>query len=118
VKKQSEKAFSVIEVIIAIAIFSVATVSLTMSMVNGLLCRNGIAKHNTDIFKYAFASHIIKDAKSIDDAIRISYLTLPSGDEIKINVAINTTDLKNLFSVVITIDGNRYPTLIANKTWR
>jgi prepilin-type N-terminal cleavage/methylation domain-containing protein len=117
-KKQSREAFSVPEVIVAIAIFSIAAISMTASMVNGLLCRSRMADHNSDALQYQLASRIVRNSKSIDDATGISHITLPSGKRMQTDVIVRSTNLKNLFSVDITTDDTRYTVFIANKNWQ
>jgi hypothetical protein len=117
-KKQNEKAFSMAEIIAAVAIFFVAALSLTASVMNGLLCRSSLEKHNSDAIKYALISHMVKSTKSISDATRPSHLTLPNGKKVQTNIAVTGTDLESLFSVDMTIGKNRYTTFVANKNWR
>jgi hypothetical protein len=103
---------------VAIAIFSIAATALTIGVANGLLCRYNIISHRPSFFKCAFALHIIKNSPSISDATGISSLTLPSGETMQMKVAIAPTDVDNLFSVTLVIDGNQRETFLANGNWR
>jgi prepilin-type N-terminal cleavage/methylation domain-containing protein len=118
VKRKNRKAFSLIEVIVALAIFSIAAVTLTISMANGLLCRRNVANRNAHHLEYTLAAHIIQNSASIDDAIRISSLTLPDGKVTSLAIAITPTDQEDLFFLEITMDGIQYKSLIANRNWQ
>jgi prepilin-type N-terminal cleavage/methylation domain-containing protein len=118
VKKKSRGAFSLIEVMVAIAIFSIAATALTVGVANGLLCCNSMINHRPDFFEYAFALHIVKNSASISSATGISKLTLPSGRIMQIKAAITTTGVDNLFSVNLAIDDSRYEIFLANGNWQ
>jgi prepilin-type N-terminal cleavage/methylation domain-containing protein len=118
VKKRDKGAFSLVEVIVAVSMFSIAAVVLTISVANGLLCRRSMVNHDINFFEYAFVSHIVQNSASIHDATRISKLTLPDGRMIQTKIAIIPTDSENLFLADITIDKNQYKSLLANKNWQ
>ncbi|MDR0595669.1 MAG: type II secretion system GspH family protein [Puniceicoccales bacterium] len=117
-KKKGRKAFSLFEVVIAVAIFSIAAVALATSMANGLLCRRNVEDHDINSFEYAFVSHIVRNSESIYDATRLSNLSLPNGRKIETKIVITPTDLESLFLVDITINGHQYKSFFANKNWQ
>jgi hypothetical protein len=107
-----------VEIAVAVAIFSIAAVSLTTAVANGLLCRSHMANRGAEFFEYVFTLHIVENSQTIFDAIRISSLTLPSGGVIQTKIVITPTDTMNLFSAKMTINGNRHKVFLANRNWQ
>ncbi|MDR2436164.1 MAG: prepilin-type N-terminal cleavage/methylation domain-containing protein [Puniceicoccales bacterium] len=117
-KKKNRKSFSLVEVMVAVAIFSIAATALTIGVANGLLCRYGVINHRPSFFKYAFALHVARNLPSISDATGISSLTLPSGETMQVKAAIVPAGADNLFLLTLTVDGNQCETFLANGNWQ
>ena len=102
-KRRLQSGFTLIEVIVALTLFSISILVLTQSFVNGLMCKNNLSKENTR----PLVCHLIRDElKQLErDNVAVSHTFFLPDNQTKISWqgSVEFCEVSSLYKVKVKI---------------
>ena len=96
--------FSLIEVMVALVLFSLSIALLTNSYMNAVLAKENNKNSQNENAFIAWAKDFITTIEDKDKLLQGGELTLPSNEQIQWSAEINETENLDLFSLMIQIE--------------
>lgn len=102
-KEKQNKGFTLLEILVALALFSVSVLILTQSFINGLLCKNTLSKENTHPFILQMIRSELQQMKR-DDVKSQHHFSLPDNKtQISWQATENFSQIANLYRIQVSI---------------
>lgn len=107
--------FILLEILLAVTLFALATTTLTYSLSNGLMTKAHLTSPN-----YSFDELITKittSAPSKSEAGSTRHITLPTDKQLNVNINVNMTATKGLYKAEVQTDLDSHSLYFANNNW-
>ena len=102
-RKNSHSAFSLIEALVALAVFAMAVTVFTQSCYNALLGINSLSNTSEQESTVFFARKHLLQIKERSDVEKAGTLNTPEGEEIQWEAELSTTEVLDLFKVELRV---------------